>query len=249
MRLFYFILLFSVAGCAIKETVTEPIISFSTETFKQTSLNCNDTTGCASYEVVYPRFSHLDSATATILQQKIEAIVSLGNPEASGQTMQQVADSFTKGFESFQVEMPESASWYYHANVDVEILLDTLITLMVTEDYFTGGAHGGNGTYFINFLPRTKNELTLEQFLKPGFKRALTIAGEKQFRKVHEISDASGLSENGFEFPDDEFQLNSNYGFTLEGIMFVYNAYEIAPYVLGPTRILIPYQEIKEWLR
>jgi hypothetical protein len=42
--------------------------------------------------------------------------------------------------------------------------------------------------------------------------------------------------------------MNDNYGFTTQGIVFVFNSYEIASYAEGPTEILIPYEKIRDWL-
>jgi hypothetical protein len=77
----------------------------------------------------------------------------------------------------------------------------------------------------------------------------LTKIAEQIFRKVKEIPDTASLNENYFEFPDDTFQLNKNYGFKKEGIVFYYNNYEIAPYAAGPTDVVIAYEHLKEWLK
>lgn len=210
----------------------------------------SDTILCAYYEVSYPVFFGLDSAVAQELQKRIDASVSMGNPEMEGKPMQQIAAEFVKSFEDFQKEMPESGGgWSYQANVNVEVLTDSLLSLSVNEEYYTGGAHGGNGVYFISIKPATGNDFTLEHLLKPGFKEALTKAGEKAFRTARELPDTTSFRNNGFEFPDDKFVLNQNYGFKKEGIVFYYNSYEVAPYAAGPTEVLIPYEEIKDWLK
>ena len=77
----------------------------------------------------------------------------------------------------------------------------------------------------------------------------MATIGEQIFRQVKEIPDTASLNENYFEFADDTFQLNKNYGFRKEGIVFYYNNYEIAPYAAGPSEVLIPYERIREWLK
>lgn len=164
--------------------------------------------------------------------------------------MKEIAEGFIEDYLNFSSEIPDAASgWHYSAEIAVEVLTDTLLSLSTAEEFYTGGAHGGNGMYFININPVTGADFTLSNLLKPGYEGALTTLGEKIFRSVRELPDTSSLSENYFEFPDDKFALNQNYGFTTEGIVFYYNSYEIAPYASGPTRVLIPYSEIKEWVK
>ena len=126
---------------------------------------------------------------------------------------------------------------------------DTLISITVAQDYYTGGAHGGAETYFINVNPKTGAEFTLDNLFKTGYQEALTNAGEQIFRKVHELPDTASLNENYYEFPDDKFQLNQNYGFRKDGIVFYYNNYEIAPYAAGPTEVVIPYESVRTWIK
>jgi hypothetical protein len=63
------------------------------------------------------------------------------------------------------------------------------------------------------------------------------------------LTDTATYEFNGYTFPEDRFALNDNYGFSREGISFFFNSYEIAPYVMGPTEVLIPYDRIREWIK
>ncbi len=239
-------------ACSKKETERKNPIGFDMKTFRVESAGgcSSDTLPCAYYEVHYPEFSGLDTAVRVILKRKIEGGVSMGNPEAEGETMKEIGDGFIADYEEFVKEMPEGpGGWHYTADVSVEILADTLISLSIQEEYYTGGAHGGYGTYFINISPKTGAEITLDDVLKSGYNEVLRNLGEKVFRKVREIPDTASLNENYFEFPDDRFELNQNFGFKKEGIVFFYNSYEIAPYAAGPTEVLIPYEELTAWLK
>jgi hypothetical protein len=227
-------------------------INFAVKKFRVESTGgCSaDTMHCAYYEVTYPEFAGLDTAVLAKLRRLIAATVSMGNPEADGKTMKQTGDTFIQSYQDFKNDIPESAGgWYYAAEVKVETLVDTLLSLSVQEAYFTGGAHGGHGTYFINISPKTGAAFTLDTFFKTGYYEPLTKLGEKVFRQVKAIPDTASLDDNGFEFPDDAFQLNTNYGFKKEGIVFYYNSYEIAPYAAGPTEVMIPYELLVNWIR
>lgn len=240
-------------SCAVRETQTAPPhIQFAMKTFRLASKSCDsDSVKCAFYEVKYPEFTGLDSAVAKRILHKIQASVSMGNPEAENWPMDKVAKNFISGYEDFVKENPDAASmnWYYTSEVNVETLTDSLISLSVNEEDFTGGAHGGNGRFFINVNPKTGKEFTLDNLLKPGYQKALTSLGEKAFRQARNLADTAAFADNGFEFPDEQFQLNTNYGFTPRGIEFVFNNYEVAPYALGRTEFVIPYDALKEWLK
>lgn len=239
-------------SCGKKVEEKKAEVTYVMKNFRlESSAGCkSDTSQCATYEVSYPEFSGLDSVVEKRIRRNVNASVSMGNPEAVGKSMEEIGKEFVQEYEDFNKEMPDAAmAWYYNADVNVEIVTDTLISLAVQEDYFTGGAHGGAETYFINVHPRTGAEFTLDNLLKEGYQEPLTTIGEQVFRQVREIADTASLNENYFEFPDDTFQLNQNYGFKKEGIVFYYNNYEIAPYAAGPTEVVIPYDRIKEWIR
>lgn len=249
-----YLLLFSLLFCAcVKPTDNRnPRISFEIKNFRvESASGCtSDTMQCAYYEVNYPEFNGLDSSVNQSLVRRIDAAVSMGNPEAQGESMRQIGESFVQDFVNFSKEIEDvTGGWYYRADVNTEVVTDTLLSLSVVEEYFTGGAHGGHGTFFINIDPRSGADFTLSNLLRPGYEEALTRLGESSFRKVRELPDTASLMENYFEFLDDKFSLNQNYGFKSDGIVFYYNNYEIAAYAAGPTEVFIPYSELKAWLR
>jgi Protein of unknown function (DUF3298)/Deacetylase PdaC len=249
-----YLLLFSLLCYACAKTTDNKNnrISYEIKNFRvESASGCtSDTMQCAYYEVNYPVFSGLDSSVNQSLVRRIDAAVSMGNPEAEGESMRQIGEGFVQDYVNFSKEITDATGgWYYRADVKTEVVTDTLLSLSVVEEYFTGGAHGGHGTYFINIDPRTGADFTLSNLLSPGYEEALTQLGERSFRHVRELPDTASLMENYFEFPDDKFALNQNYGFRSDGIVFYYNNYEIAAYAAGPTEVFIPYSELKALLR
>jgi hypothetical protein len=239
-------------SCDSKNEKKETPISFDLKTFRvESEGGCKaDTLPCAYFEVTYPEFAGLDSAVTNLVAKEIDASVSMGNPEAEGQTMKQIGEGFIQDYQEFKTEIPDGfGGWHYTAKVNVEVQTDTLLSLSVNDEYYTGGAHGGSGVYFININPKTGQQFTLNNLLKPGHEEPLREAGNKIFRQVRALADTAAFSENAIEFPEDKFTLNKNYGFKKEGIVFFYNSYEIAPYAAGPTEVLIPYADLAQWLR
>ena len=243
------------ASCGKKETQQEEKhqpITFELKNYKLYSDNCaGDTAKCASYEVSYPEFAGIDSAVSKAIRYKIDSVLSIGFSEGMVQSFEQSGKIFIDQYQEFAGEAAEAAgaAWYYSANVNVENSADSLIALSIyTEDY-SGGAHPNSSTIFLNIQAQTGARVQLDNILKPGYKDALTKIGERIFREQRDLADTASFKRNAFDFPDDKFQLNKNYGFTKEGILFYYNSYEVAPYAAGPTEVLIPYTEIKDWLK
>jgi hypothetical protein len=238
--------------CQKREEVSAPVITYELTNFRiESQGGCRaDSARCASYEVSYPVFKGLDSVVVQTLMKRVDASVSMGNPEAQGESMQMIGKKFVNDFDDFRKEMPDyGLGWYYEARVEVEVLTDTLLTLSITEEYFTGGAHGGHGKYFVNINPKTGADFTLDNYFKPDAREALRQIADRQFRRVHQLADTTSLQANMFEFPNDRFELSQNYGFTREGLLFYYNSYEIAAYAAGPSEVLIPYDSMKPLMR
>lgn len=210
----------------------------------------SDTAKCAYYEITYPVFHGINARIAKRIDQVLDTLFALDNPIDSVESKELLARTFLRSYEQFMKEMPDLAmGWHFSGLTHVNVLTDTMISMDVEMDFFTGGAHGGSGVYFLSLDPRSGKKVTLDDVLRPGYQQKLTQLGEIAFRKVRVLSDTTSLMEAGFEFPEDEFSLNDNYGFLPEGITFYYNNYEIAPYVIGPTQIVIPYTSLTSLLK
>jgi len=251
--LFFLVVLISFSCGNKEEKKTQSTsVSFEIKTFRLESQGgCKtDTSKCASYTVHYPVFTTLSSAVQDSLFVKISKAVDMGNPETDTLSFEQAGKTFIANFEKTKKQFPDEAmGWSYRASVDVAIATDTLVSLVAHNVFYTGGAHGGYGTYFVNINPATGKSITLVDVLKPGFDEELRKAGEMAFRKALQMSDTTSYSEQGLEFENDKFQLNDNYGFNAEGITFVFNAYEVASYAAGSKEFVIPYEKIKNELK
>jgi hypothetical protein len=242
------LILFFAFACHKKDEKKTEGLSYEIKTFRlESKEGCkSDTLKCASYEVEYPVFNALSEAVNDSLNRQIMQSIDTGNPEVETHTFETAGKLFIADFEKAQNEFPENTmGWYFKGVVKSTLVTDTLLSLKSSAEFFTGGAHGGYGTYFINLRPATGQTVKLGDIFKPGYEATLNAIGEKQFRESLNLADTISLAEEGFEFPNDKFILNDNYGLTKDGIVFVFNIYEIAPYVLGAQEILIPYEKIK----
>ena len=119
-----------------------------------------------------------------------------------------------------EAEKEDSASisaWYsYYKGVEghVQYYKKNLLVYRIDYNEFTGGAHGIYMSTFLNMDLRTLSPIRLEDIF------------------VGEYHDTS----TGDLEPTENFYLSE------KGITFYYNIYEIAPYVMGPVEITLPYE-------
>lgn len=233
-----------------REETTRPI-SFELKRFAASLPGgCADSSSCVSVEVSYPEFSGWDSLYTQRLAAIIDTSLMHHDESARGKSMRRQADDFVKAYQEVKAEIPDlNENWYYKAIITPQIYADSMVSLAVHEEYYTGGAHGGSTVHFINVRPETGHVVTLDDVLKPGYKEPLTNLGEKLFREKNNIPPTASLLENNFMFPDDKFKLPVNYGFKAEGIVFYYDSYAIASYAEGPTELTIPYSMLANWLQ
>ena len=66
---------------------------------------------------------------------------------------------------------------------------------------------------------------------------------ESAFREKHKLTPDTSLNDGGFLFPDGDFILPENMAVNEQGILLIYNPYEVAAYALGRTVLLLPFPE------
>jgi hypothetical protein len=244
------VLAFLLGSCGQFQKTEETKALFEMKLYHAESADCkSDSSACTTFDVSYPEFTQLDSAVSREIKHKLSAFLS-GGQEGKEISIEEGGKNFIKEYEQSIAELPDFAvAWYYKGEANVLIASDSLISIQVDADVFTGGAHGMFSTSFINVDAKTGNLYLLDRILKPGYQDYLNELGEEEFRKEKEIADTTTLEEAGFEFAENKFFLNENYGFRKEGIVFVYNSYEIAAYVMGPTELVIPYEKLRGWFK
>ena len=92
---------------------------------------------------------------------------------------------------------------------------------------------------------KTGNLLTPEALFVKNYISKLTKIAEKKFFKLKGLKPGTSLNDEGYSFKNNRFHLTDNFAVLNEGILFYYNTYEIGPYALGTTEVLIPYGELK----
>jgi hypothetical protein len=227
----------------------KPVVDFAMKSFKvESRANCDesDSIPCASFEVQYPVFLSLDTNVRNAISNRVAYIINGSQGETK--SLEQTGGDFLKDFEAFMKEMPNyGLSWYFIGHVDVMVASDTLISLEVSSESFTGGVHASYTTNYVNIDPKTGTAYLLDAMLRAGYEDELNrLASE-------DVQEQLGLTGNdsidGPDFPQEPFKLNENYGFRKEGIVFFFNEHELPSFAEGPTEILIPYEKLQGWIK
>ena len=155
-----------------------------------------------------------------------------------------LADQYYKDKESLESDQMPSWYWYYHYKTNKILFNDVnILSYSVEHSDYTGGAHGSlNALYYIIDL-KNLTTITEEDIFKPNYHNYLTSKIIKMLMKKYDVTEADQLMNEGF-FDINEIAPNNNFWMNDEGIHYVYNQYEIAPYSMGPIEIVIPFDEI-----
>jgi hypothetical protein len=197
-------------------------------------------TDTAKAVITYPVFK--DAKLNDLVLKKLTGTVDAGKVYTS-------IDSYAKGFmadfDKYQQESPEDIqSWFLTIDTRVIKQKANYLGLYTTYVNFSGGAHANSSFTYQNYNPVTHKQITLDALLLPGSYAKLTAIAEKIFRKNEKLSPDQPL-KNGYFFENDTFKLNDNFTITDEGLLFLYNPYEIKAYAFGITKLLIPFSELK----
>lgn len=180
--------------------------------------------------------------------------------QIKGVSMQQAVDSFAnmrgnnyiKDFKELylkdKAENAQPGGWY-QAHCDLktrtEQNADTIINYIAEQDTYDGGAHGLFVKSVMNFSTNTGKLVTLDKILLPGYQTRLNEILLNKLLKQTNSQDINELKEKGYLYsmdmcPSQFYLINSN------GITFIYNQYEIAPYAVGLTELQLTWDELKD---
>ena len=225
----------------------------------------NDAPSCkVLLEVVYAVETEGNRAVVTAINNAIEEQL-LG---MQGLTMQQAVDSFvsqyTMDYRKSLAEMyeqdksdAEKHAWYeYHYSVTTEVqqaeceaLDDKVVaTVKANLDYFEGGAHGIEQQLVMNFDSETGKRLTLEDIFVPGYEHRLSELLLEKLMDQQDVKTLDELKAKDYLYTMDMFP-SVNFIVKDDGLTFIYNPYEIAPYDKGRTEINVSFSEAKGILR
>lgn len=164
-----------------------------------------------------------------------------------------VSDSFLQRYKNVTTDflkqggtLRPSFNWNAMAHIDLTCNIDGKVSLIYTQYQYMGGAHGLQSTFCLVVDVENNKILQLSDLFKPGYEKTLQQALEEEFRKQYNIPEGESLGgESGLLF-DAHLPVTSNFYITKEGVGFIYNPYEVAPYVVGKINLFLPFSRLKD---
>lgn len=227
-----------------------PEVSITPSTFNESNLTECQTSSCPKISIDYPVFSGDSSITGSINRHISDFILQslyLGegnNPNAK--TIEEAASKFVAANRDLKTEFDMDLNYEASIGVTESFRNETLVSLEKRSYLYTGGAHGYQSVSFVHFDLQTGQEIATAS-LFTNFSEFVPLA-EQLFRQQQNIPAQGSINATGYWFENDSFNLPESVGITEEGILLVYNQYDIASYADGPIEIHIPWDRVQPFL-
>ncbi len=240
------VVLLGPSGCRYDDAPLEPPpVSYSDSTVV---VRPDDCTGmldeCGGVDIRFPVIVGGAEGVARMINQHIQAffVDQLGSGDVESTAMPDIeaaAQLVLADYTDFKQDFPLSEQVWFVQGVGEITTIDSVVSVRVETYSYMGGAHSNTQVSFIMADTRTGQRIGLAELARDP--EAFHALAEKEFRRSAGMSDADDdYATKGFWFNDNQFVLPENIGLTPDSVILYYNAYEIAPYSMGPTSITLP---------
>lgn len=176
------------------------------------------------------------------IQERLLAIVG----ETPAPSIEKMVDQFAADYAKSVLETPEMpGAWSIKFDTEIRHADEDLLSLWTLDSVFTGGAHPNSNIIYMVFSMKTGKPVELSSLIAKDKSDELTAIAEKHFRRVRELKPDETYEQAGFQFEKNTFALNTNFLVSKDGLAFCFNQYEIAPYAMGITEMVIPWSDLK----
>lgn len=244
-------------SCKRPKPETAAVIETSRWTFdtlhlaKEIFLNNDSTKGGLklTLEFDYPSTFVNDSILKAVQTQFLASFTDDQNGSYKGLTPVKGFEAFTDKNVEESVELGKAAQGSvidfseYYKTVKTSATDTTLLTITGRTEtlQYSGGAHDSRYIDYFNIDLRNGNRLTIESLFKPETSsRLVTLIKEVLATTKNSNGDNITLLD------PDSVQPSQNFYFNEQGVVFVYNTYEITPHSDGLIQALIPYDKLKD---
>lgn len=218
---------------------------------KEIFLNNDSTKGGLklTLEFDYPSTFVNDSILKAVQTQFLASFTDDQNGSYKGLTPVKGFEAFTDKNVEESVELGKAAQGSvidfseYYKTVKTSVTDTTLLTITGRTEtlQYSGGAHDSRYIDYFNIDLRNGNRLTIESLFKPETSsRLVTLIKEVLATTKNSNGDNITLLD------PDSVQPSQNFYFNEQGVVFVYNTYEITPHSDGLIQALIPYDKLKD---
>jgi hypothetical protein len=217
---------------------------FKPATFKTISI---DKAFEADVNATYDKAEGNNELSKTINLNIEKGIVNTFSDATKKTNLKVILADFNKEYLDFKKDFSDASEsvWELHIETEKTYQSEDVITIAISTYEFKGGAHGNDKIKFLNLNAKTGEKLTQKDIIENinDFK----TLGKKHFIKSLKIED-DNLRMEDFFF-GKPFQLPENIGFSDDGLVLLYNVYEVASFDQGYTEFVIPFEEVASYLK
>lgn len=194
-----------------------------------------DSPNCTYIRYTYPIFT-----AATPAADTLNLVIKQLLGESTKTSLTQAQNNFIADYAGYIKQHPNDAhAWYSQTQISVPYQNQAIVCIGVDMNDYTGGAHSMFATIYSVYSLQNKEMITTAKlFNKTSFAELLSIA-ETAFKQNKQLKPDADLEEAGYWFKDNKFHLNDNFLITAEGITWLFNPYEVAPYSNGTIAVTL----------
>lgn len=209
-----------------------------------------DAERCAVYDISYPVFAGGDTVLTAALNRSVQEYVLSavgGNAELPFTTaLDSAYAQFVGMFEEDVINIPDMPLSYSMEIHDSVPFMNTAVATIQMDGYsFTGGAHPNPFGMMVSYdLQKGGKPLEITDLVSDT--NAIKPILEKAYKLSKGLKETDPLSD--LTYPEiQQMPMPGSIGLSAEGIHFFYNAYEIAPYAVGPADVLLTWEQLGAW--
>jgi len=154
------------------------------------------------------------------------------------------AEGLAKDMEGEESEFNRFSNFEFMRSSEISMDTKDVITVAISDYSYIGGAHGMHGTGYRNIDKRSGTLIKEDLFFKPGYADKLAVLIQNEIERRNNIKPEN--EDESIPLLEDvkDVKPNGNFYFAKDGLIYVYNIYEISPYSQGIVEITIPYEQI-----
>lgn len=186
--------------------------------------------------------------TMTAISEHLsKQLTATDNAERQARSPEEVAQFIQEEYSRISEEMPNyKLPWEYTRDFEVYLNKNGIFGVALHAHSFTGGAHPADFTYYYQYDTDKGKRIRLANLFIPKFFAEFKALAEKHFRLSRSLEPDQNYEDAGYFM--EEFELSDNYRYTPDGIRFLYNPYEIAPYSEGPISLFFDYELVEKFI-
>ena len=207
-----------------------------------------ETSEGAEIALNFPKAEGTKEVTNRINQTLENYIIKQINVSENDDTDGNIHDAiakFNNEYISFKNDFPDSAQqWEVLIDGEVTYRSPEIISIAITTYLDTGGAHGNTNVRFFNFNPQTGKQYNKKELIS-NVQGLSEVIKEKLATEIKEETSEIIMEDVFF---GKDFQLPETLGYSDEGLIVLYNPYEVASYSQGIVEFTIPFADVSEFL-